>query len=197
MVTRGYGVLEEFLASLRAKKADSLIPEHLRSGKIVDIGCGTTPYFLANTTFSKKIGIDTVRTEDFLTSDGITLKSQDFFNIPELELESASVSVVAMLAVFEHIEAKPLEILLRETHRILIPGGHMILTVPAGWTDPILKFLAQIRLLSATEVFDHKDTYSKNDVVKHLVQAGFPLQGIEAGYFELGMNIWCAARKQS
>jgi len=128
MVTRGYGVLEEFLASLRAKKADSLIPEHLRSGKIVDIGCGTTPYFLANTTFSKKIGID---------------------------------------------------------------------TVPAGWTDPILKFLAQIRLLSATEVFDHKDTYSKNDVVKHLVQAGFPLQGIEAGYFELGMNIWCAARKQS
>jgi len=73
----------------------------------------------------------------------------------------------------------------------------MILTVPAGWTDPILKFLARIGLLSATEVFDHKDTYSKNDVIKRLIKAGFPLQGIEAGYFELGMNIWCAARKQS
>ena len=38
--TRGHGLLEPLLARLRARQANSLIPDHLRQGRILDIGCG-------------------------------------------------------------------------------------------------------------------------------------------------------------
>ena len=56
--TRGSGLLEPFLARLRARKANRLIPPHLRSGRILDIGCGSFPYFLAHTSFAEKFALD-------------------------------------------------------------------------------------------------------------------------------------------
>lgn len=56
--TRGYGVLENFLARRRSSMADSLIPARLRKGKIIDIGCGTNPLFLKKTLFHEKYGLD-------------------------------------------------------------------------------------------------------------------------------------------
>jgi hypothetical protein len=41
-----------------AKIANRLIPQELRLGGILDIGCGTFPYFLARTEFEKKFAID-------------------------------------------------------------------------------------------------------------------------------------------
>ena len=41
-VTRGYGLLEPLLARLRAQQANSLIPNHLRKARILDIGCGSS-----------------------------------------------------------------------------------------------------------------------------------------------------------
>jgi hypothetical protein len=57
-VTRGKGFLEPFLARQRAQTANQLIPPQLRQGRILDIGCGTYPYFLAHTEFEKKFAID-------------------------------------------------------------------------------------------------------------------------------------------
>jgi hypothetical protein len=53
--TRGKGYLEPLLARLRAERANNLIPRSLRSGRILDIGCGTYPYFLSTTAFSHKL----------------------------------------------------------------------------------------------------------------------------------------------
>ena len=35
-----------------------LIPSHLRSGRILDVGCGSYPYFLAHTEFAEKFALD-------------------------------------------------------------------------------------------------------------------------------------------
>ena len=59
-VTRGSGLLEAYLAAQRAKIADRLVPASLRPGRILDIGCGGEPYFLARTEFAEKIGVDKV-----------------------------------------------------------------------------------------------------------------------------------------
>ena len=56
--TRGSGLLEPFLARLRARKANRLIPAHLRSGRILDVGCGSFPYFLSHTEFAEKFALD-------------------------------------------------------------------------------------------------------------------------------------------
>jgi hypothetical protein len=47
--TRGRGLLEPWLAKMRAQRANRLIPAELRAGRILDIGCGSFPYFLSHT----------------------------------------------------------------------------------------------------------------------------------------------------
>ena len=136
-VTRGYGLLETVLSDLRAKKANSLIPEALRHGKVVDIGCGVTPNFLLKTQFSLKTGIDSVLRDDIANFEGIELLSQDFFKDPLIALESNSVQAVTMLAVFEHILPAKLPPQIHEIYRILEPGGYFILQFPQ---DGLIRF---------------------------------------------------------
>lgn len=57
-ITRGYGLLERFLAKKRAQKANELIPQLYRKGRILDIGSGAYPFFLLTTSFSEKFGVD-------------------------------------------------------------------------------------------------------------------------------------------
>jgi hypothetical protein len=56
--TRGKGLLEPLLARLRTQRANQLIPKELRDGRILDIGCGSYPYFLAHTAFKAKFAVD-------------------------------------------------------------------------------------------------------------------------------------------
>ena len=51
-------MLEPFLAKQRARVADQLIPNELRKGRILDIGCGSYPYFLSHIYFKEKFAID-------------------------------------------------------------------------------------------------------------------------------------------
>ena len=59
-LTRGTGLLEPLLARLRVRQANRLIPDNLRSGRILDIGCGSYPYFLSHVAFKEKFAIDQV-----------------------------------------------------------------------------------------------------------------------------------------
>lgn len=56
--TRGHGLLEPILSKLSARRANQLIPSQLRNGRILDIGCGSYPYFLSHTSFADKFSID-------------------------------------------------------------------------------------------------------------------------------------------
>jgi len=55
--------------------------------------------------------------------------------------------------------------------------------------------MARLRLVSPAEIEEHKDRYSPGKISSVLQQGGFAAQDIRTGYFELGMNIWAAARK--
>lgn len=50
-VTRGYGLLEYFLAIQRTKIANKFIDGAHRNGRILDIGCGSYPIFLLTSKF--------------------------------------------------------------------------------------------------------------------------------------------------
>ena len=55
---RGRRLLEPVLVRLRARQANPLIPEPLRGGRVLDIGCNSFPYFLSHTSFKEKFAID-------------------------------------------------------------------------------------------------------------------------------------------
>jgi len=189
--TRGYGLLEPFLARQRAKIANRLIPVELRHGRILDIGCGSHPYFLAHTTFREKFAIDQSEGVDVL--DDIAWFTLDLNASPELPFEDNFFSVVTMLAVIEHLDPHSLVTLFRECKRVLIPGGIVIFTTPAAWSDRLLRLMAKLQLVSKEEIEEHVYTYTLPLLGWYFGSAGFPMQQVQFGYFELGLNLWARA----
>jgi SAM-dependent methyltransferase len=199
-VTRGTGLLETALAKKRSRKANKLIPGSLRGGRLLDIGCGTYPYFLVETEFKEKYGIDqspeiTRRRESVDAHQSLHLVQWDFAREERLPFDNDFFDVIAMLAVFEHIEPDRVRRLTAEILRTLKTGGVFIMTTPAGWTDWLLRLSARLKLVSAVEIDDHKDTYSHKKITGILEDCGFRRENITLGYFELFMNIWVQARK--
>jgi len=192
-VTRGHGLLESFLSRQRAAKANSLIPDELRRGAILDVGCGTFPYFLTNTQFKHKFAVDQLPPS--VPDEQITWHVRNLNENPSLPFEDGQLSAITLLAVAEHIAPQSLEALLKEAYRVLQSGGRVILTTPAGWTDGLLKFMARIGLLSHEEIDEHVMEYSPALLAWHLGRAGFAMDKFQVGTFELGLNLWAMAER--
>jgi SAM-dependent methyltransferase len=195
--TRGTGLLENFLAKQRAKIPESLIDSNHRTGCIADIGCGSHPFFLLSTQFTTKIGLDkTVSPESsrLAFQDTVKLIHCDIEKDADLPLDDNSCDVVTMLAFIEHIDRPTASILLKQIYRVLKPGGSLILTTPAAWTDFLLRCLARLRIVSPEEIMEHKVAYTIADLGE-LLGAVFPTNQAQFGYFEAFMNIWAKAIK--
>jgi SAM-dependent methyltransferase len=195
--TRGSGFLETFLARQRMGMAERLIPESARRGRILDIGCGSHPLFLASTRFREKFGIDKIHLDQVLQPAGqdIIIKAHDIETKTPLPFDGAFFDAITMLAVFEHIHPEVLVPALQEVHRVLKRGGSYILTTPAAWSDGLLRLLARLGMVSREEIDEHKDTYDHRKILRLLRDAGFSAEGMQSGYFELGMNLWVRATK--
>ncbi len=195
-MTRGKGLLEPLLADLRAQQANKLIPPSHRSGRILDIGCGTYPYFLAHTSFKEKFAIDQIplpeRTAQELKIESFTL---DLEQKPKLPFEDNFFESVTLLAVVEHLDPALMAMLFKEIYRVLKPQGRVVLTTPAAWSDGLLKFMARINLVSAEEIHEHAYAYTLPLIGWYFGQAGFEMTKVKFGYFEFMLNMWATAEK--
>lgn len=196
-VTRGSGLLEAFLATKRARLADRLIPSSARQGRILDIGCGSFPFFLTSIEFAEKYALDKTIAEGNSKLDGlgITYLNFDIEAGAKLPFEDGYFDIVTMLAVFEHLEPSKLPDILRDVHRLLKQEGMFVMTTPAAWTQNILRVLARLNLVSSAEVEEHKGAYGHESIAQILMDASFPLEKTRLGYFEMFMNNWAVAEK--
>jgi SAM-dependent methyltransferase len=191
--TRGYGLMERSLARHRARVVDGLIPPGRRGGRILDIGCGAYPFFLINTDFEEKHGLE--KLHGGIEGANAAIREFDLEKESVLPYTDGYFDVVAMLAVIEHIEPRRLPGLLREIRRVLRPGGVYVLTTPARWGDTLLRLMAKARLVSAEEIEEHKAVYTHSIIRGLLEGAGFDRGGMSFGSFELGLNLWARAEK--
>ena len=189
--TRGHGLLEPLLARLRARRAESLIPATLRKGRVLDVGCGSSPYFLSHTYFVEKYAIDQM--PPAASSAGISWHQLDLNRAPKIPFENGFFSVVTMLAVAEHLDPAALEQLLIESRRVLAPGGRLVITTPAARADGLLRFLARVGLVSREEIDEHKYAYTPGLLGWYFGRAGFAMEKVRFGSFEAGMNLWATA----
>lgn len=192
-VTRGHGLLEPFLSRQRAARANSLIPKELRGGRILDVGCGSFPYFLSHTAFQEKFAIDQLPPS--VSSGEINWHVLNLNEAPKLPFEDGFFNIVTLLAVAEHVNPNSLERLLSEAHRVLQPGGRVILTTPAAWSDGLLKFMARVGLVSAEEINEHVFAYTLPLLGWYFGRAGFAMERVRFGYFEMGLNLWAMAER--
>jgi SAM-dependent methyltransferase len=192
-MTRGYGLLEPALARLRARMANRLIPPGHRQARILDVGCGSYPYFLSHTSFAEKFAVDQVADPGPLA--GITWHTLDLNSFPTLPFEDGFFSVVTLLAVVEHVDPESLVKLFQESRRVLGPDGMVILTTPAAWSDRLLHFMAGIALVSQEEIEEHVYAYTLPLLGWYFGAAGFAMENLRFGYFEFGLNLWATARR--
>lgn len=200
-VTRGYGLLENFLTKKRTRQANALIPDSFRQGRLLDIGCGSYPYFLLNVEFNEKYGIDqpsVITASRFFSAPApaIHLEKLNLDQQTTLPFDREYFDVVTMLAVFEHIEINQTRELTAEIHRVLKKDGLFIVTTPTVWATPLLWLLARLRLVSPVEIDSHKQTYSHKKLTRIFEGSGFKKENITLGYFEIFMNIWGKIQKE-
>ena len=194
--TRGKGYLEPTLARLRTQRANRLIPADIRTGRILDIGCGSFPYFLAHTAFKEKFAVDQLP----MAKETADRNQIEFFNLnlnekPHLPFQEEYFDAVTLLAVVEHLNPDSLALLFRESRRVLKPRGMVILTTPAAWSDGLLKLMARLNLVSAEEIHEHAYAYTLPLLGWHFGQAGFEMTKLRFGYFEFMLNMWATATK--
>lgn len=200
VVTRGYGLLEGFLARQRTSVANRLIPPQSRMGRLLDIGCGCYPLFLLHTDFAERYGLDKMAgtaCPPGAASQDVHLLNYDLERADALPFGDAFFDVVTMLAVFEHIELARLPTVVSDIRRILKPGGLFIMTTPAAWMDRMLRCMASVRLVSPVEIKEHKAAYTHGRIAAVLRKGGFGNDELAFGYFEVFMNIWATATKSS
>jgi SAM-dependent methyltransferase len=178
--------------------AEQLIPDSLRGGLIVDVGCGAHAAFLRETQFQSKIGIDKLsgdaKADEGLVSS-VRLIHYDIASEAPLPLENRCASVVTMLAVIEHLEPHITPHVMSEVHRVLRGGGVFIMTTPAPWTAGLLRLMAKCGLVSIEEIDEHKSSYSIAQLRGLACKAGFEPRSLKSGFFLLGCNQWMLCRK--
>lgn len=199
-VTRGHGLLEGFLSRWRAGVADSKIPDELRKGRLLDIGCGSFPYFMTHVEFAEKHGVDqlSIQLEELVDLKGrpINFMHHDIQSGNGLPYEKEYFSAITMLAVVEHLDPASLSERIAELRGLLKPGGRLILTTPAGWTHGLLKMMSRIGLVSREEIDEHAFQYSRAQLREVMLRAGFKGDEVKLGHFEFFMNLWCVCEKQ-
>jgi len=175
-----YTGLDRFIARQRFQAAYP----HIRKGsRVCDLGCGLDAAFLD---FAAERIADGVGVDDQVRDGAAGRWKRVRTDIRQpLPLESAGFDNVVMLAVLEHLpEPEPV---LREAHRILAPGGSLILTWPSGMVDPILKVLHGLRLVSdEMESDEHQKRIPVGTLQQMLHRIGF--NEFIHYTFEFGLN---------
>jgi SAM-dependent methyltransferase len=181
-----YTSLDNFIARRRFRAAYP----HIRKGaRVCDLGCGLNAAFLdfAAERIAHGVGVD-----DQLR-DGAGRWQRVHADIRQpLPLETGQFDNVVMLAVLEHLPDP--EPVLREAHRILVPGGSLILTWPSALVDPILKVLHGLRMVSdEMESDEHQKRIPVGTLQQMLHRIGF--NEFIHYTFELGLNNLIVATK--
>lgn len=192
-LTRGKGLLEPLLARLRAQRANCLIPDKVRQGRILDIGCGSYPYFLSHTLFKEKFAVEQI--PPVQTDLDIQWYTLNLNTKPELPFPDKYFSVITMLAVIEHLDPTSLVALFKKSYRTLQPGSMIVLTTPAAWSDGLLSLLARLNFVSKEEIDEHVYTYTLPLIGWYFGKAGFAMRNVDFGYFEFRLNLWATARR--
>jgi SAM-dependent methyltransferase len=96
------------------------------SGRLVDVGCGAKPWEAVFSPFvDEYLGVDVAESPNDLG------KIDVYATAYEIPLPDGSADTVLMNEVLEHLERPA--VALAEAHRLLRPGGHLILDTPFSW----------------------------------------------------------------
>ncbi len=122
-----------------------------RGDVVVDVGCADGVMFERwSDTIEYGYGVDPTLSER-REAPGYELHPGLFPGaLPEIRCD-----VITMLAVLEHIPTAAQPALAGACHRMLSPGGRVVITVPSPRVDDILAVLSKLRLINGMSLEEH------------------------------------------
>lgn len=123
-----WGILANpFFLARRALAAEMARVGPQATGRLLDVGCGTQPY-RASFAVDEYVGLEIDTPE--ARARGI---ADEYYDGGRFPFGDATFDVVLCNQVLEHVFVP--EAFVAEIHRVLVPGGRLILTVPFVWDE--------------------------------------------------------------
>lgn len=188
------GLVDRFGIWLSATQLRRRVPT-FRGKRVGDFGCGFQATF-ARTLLDE---VDQLVLADVALAPDLVAHPKVKALVGQLpdvvaQLPDASLDVAMCVSVLEHLWDAPG--MLAHLHRVLAPGGTLLLNVPS-WRGKTFLELSAFRLgfSPASEMDDHKAYYDPKDLWPLLVRAGFPPSRIQCFTHKFGLNTFAICRK--
>jgi 2-polyprenyl-3-methyl-5-hydroxy-6-metoxy-1,4-benzoquinol methylase len=154
---------------------------HVRAGdRLLDVGCYDRSLIdTVGDRIAGAVGIDAVAEPS--ESGSVRIVRGSFPD--DLDAAPASFDCVTALAVLEHVEDPGA--FAAACHRLLAPGGRVVLTVPHPFVDRIVDALIFLRLADGMD-FDEHHGFDVTETRPLFEAAGFRTVATKA--FQLGLN---------
>lgn len=182
-----YTAFDRIVAWLRFRAA---LPHIQRQSNVCDIGCGLDAEFLRRIAPRARIAVGLDKQLMAGNSRGVPIVYADI--AAGLPVRSGYFDHAVMLAVLEHLTDP--ERTLGEAHRILKPGGTLIISWPSAAVDPLLDVLHHIGIVSnEMESGEHQPRIPRPALLDLLRRIGF--DRFVYRRFEFGLNNLLVAHK--
>ena len=163
--------------------------------RVLELGCGyrATHLMALSGRLKEGTGVDFHVAPELLSAPGFTFHEGSIEDtLPTLEPET--FDVLLLISILEHLHERSAT--LEAAHRLLRPGGVLIVSVPT-WRGKYFLELSAFRLgLSPkVEMDDHKMYFDKRDLWPLLVNAGFRPSEIRLSYYKFGLNLFASVVK--
>lgn len=158
----------------------------------LDIGCGPGTFVGTLHADRRSTGTDIAASQIDFANERYKTDQHDFQRVPpgEVPFADGAFDVVTLVEVIEHLELSYIEFLLGEAHRVLAPGGKIVITTPnyaSLW--PLLEKV--VNRLGEVSYEEQHLTFFNRGTLRALLQ--------EVGYTDLkvttfqGVSPFCAA----
>jgi len=169
---------DRFLQRWRISKVRPFVRE---GDRVLDIGCYDGALFRQLHGFGEGVGVDPGLACAEQSGRVALIKGRFPADLPD----DRPFQVIVMTAVLEHFPEGEHPRLAADCARWLVPGGHLVITVPSPLVDPILHVLRALRLLQALTLEQHYG-FDARKALPLFQTAGLRL--VRRERFQLGLN---------
>lgn len=160
--------------------------------RLADLGCGYEATFVRSivSQLETALIVDVSLAPDLKTHPKIRALEGQLPGVLS-DLRDSSLDIVLCISSLEHV-VDP-EKLLSESHRLLAPGGVLLVNVPSWLGKRFLEFSAfRLGLSPREEMDDHKMYYDPKDLWPLLRRAGFLPHNIKCFRHKGGLNTFAS-----
>jgi SAM-dependent methyltransferase len=183
--------LDQLIQNIRFGKAKPHVP---MGARILDVGCANGDFLRElGSRIHGSVGIDpTAPATPGRTSGGDRYRLVRGWFPADLD-DDGPFDAITMLALFEHIAETDRARVVESCRRLLVPGGRIVMTIPAPIVDRMLDVLRALRLVHGMDADAHHG-YRPEETARWF--EGFRLVRHEP--FEFGLNhLFVLERKPS